>query len=100
MATTPGRQISDVAAAFATAALSQNETAYFAALGRMIAAYARAEAGVQFLARYLSGLSDTGPGRLWRYAPIRSNRAYSTDDAYRQKTKRHFRGCRRLPGAA
>jgi hypothetical protein len=58
MATTPGRQTTDLAAAFATTALSQDETAYFAALGRMIAAYAGAEAGVQFLARYLSGLSD------------------------------------------
>jgi hypothetical protein len=58
MATTPGQQPS-LAATLATAALSQNETRYFAELGKMITAYARAEAGVHFLARYLSGLPDT-----------------------------------------
>ncbi|MBV9081603.1 MAG: hypothetical protein JOZ62_02920 [Acidobacteriaceae bacterium] len=45
-----------LAAAFPTT--SQRETEYFAELGRMIATYARAEAGVHFLARHLSGLPD------------------------------------------
>jgi hypothetical protein len=47
-----------VAKAFATAALSQRDTTYFAALGRMIAAYARAEASVHVLIRHLSGLPE------------------------------------------
>ncbi|SRR5260370_32466199 len=47
-----------IAKAFATATLSQRETAYFAALGRMIAAYAAAEASVHWLARHLSGLPE------------------------------------------
>jgi hypothetical protein len=47
-----------IAEAFATATLSQRETTYFAALGRMIAAYAGAEASVHMLARHLSGLPE------------------------------------------
>jgi hypothetical protein len=42
----------------AAAAMSQKETTYFAALGRMIAAYAKAEASVHMLARHLSGLPE------------------------------------------
>jgi hypothetical protein len=54
MAATKRRELSNpIAAAFA-----QHETAYFGELGKMIRAYATAEAGVHCLARYLSGLPD------------------------------------------
>ena len=36
----------------------ESEPGYFAELGRMIAAYARAEAGVHVLARHLSRVPD------------------------------------------
>jgi hypothetical protein len=59
MATTPERQPTNSVAAFANWSIwLQSEPGYFAELGRMIAAYASAEAGVHFLARYLSGLPD------------------------------------------
>jgi hypothetical protein len=54
MATTPG----PIARAFGDWIWPESEPGYFAELGRMIAAYASAEAGVHFLARYLSGLRD------------------------------------------
>ena len=52
------KDIDTLAKAFATATLSQRDATYFAALGRMIAAYARAEASVHVLARHLSGLPE------------------------------------------
>ena len=54
MTTTPG----PIARAFGDWIWPESEPGYFAELGRMIAAYARAEAGVHFLVRYLSGLPD------------------------------------------
>jgi hypothetical protein len=56
MATTPGRQPTNPFANWTI--WPESEPGYFAELGRMIAAYASAEAGVHFLARYLSGLPD------------------------------------------
>jgi hypothetical protein len=53
MATTSG-----LARAFLGEPWPESEPGYFAELGRMITAYARAEAGVHFLARYLSGMPD------------------------------------------
>ena len=60
MATTPRRQQSNpIASAFEGWTIwPESEPGYFAELGRMIAAYARAEAGVHYLARHLSGLPD------------------------------------------
>ena len=60
MATTPRRQQSNpIASAFEGWTIwPESEPGYFAELGRMITAYASAEAGVHFLARYLSGLPD------------------------------------------
>jgi hypothetical protein len=59
MATTPGQQQSNpIARAFGDSIWPESEPGYFAELGRMIAAYATAEAGVHCLVRYLSGLRD------------------------------------------
>jgi hypothetical protein len=59
MATTPRRQQSNpIARAFLGELWPESEPGYFAELGRMITAYARAEAGVHFLARHLSGMPD------------------------------------------
>ena len=60
MATTPRRQQSNpIASAFEGWTIwPESEPGYFAELGRMIAAYARAVAGVHYLARHLSGLPD------------------------------------------
>jgi hypothetical protein len=53
MATNPG-----LARAFLGELWPESEPGYFAELGRMITAYAEAEAGVHFLARHFSGLPD------------------------------------------
>jgi hypothetical protein len=59
MATNPRRQESNpIARAFMGEVWPESEPGYFAELGRMIAAYANAEAGVHVLARYLSGMPD------------------------------------------
>jgi hypothetical protein len=61
MATTPGPSLAQVLSGAFLEKLwpeEESEPGYFAELGRMITAYARAEAGVHFLALYLSGMAE------------------------------------------
>ncbi len=59
MMTIPERQPTNAMVAVAGwKILPESQSGYFGQLGRMVATYARAEAGVHLLARHLSGLPD------------------------------------------